>query len=138
MWPWGALSSLGGRRPSERAEGAVNCGTCTIAPGIRSLNCAGPGTASKLIPGAPNGCVLRRCSRLFRISRRNGLVLELPRGSEGGSLGARSCGGAPHNCRLHRSQAWRSPVERRSFTFDTSRSTSSNVSGGPQGTATKG
>eukprot|EP00969_Alexandrium_andersonii_P336433 14871500-Alexandrium_andersonii.AAC.1 len=28
-------------------------------PGIRTWNCAGPGAASKLLPEAPEGCVLR-------------------------------------------------------------------------------
>eukprot|EP00969_Alexandrium_andersonii_P365081 15465443-Alexandrium_andersonii.AAC.1 len=34
---------------------------------IRSLNCAGPDTASRLIPGALAGCILRHCSRRCRI-----------------------------------------------------------------------
>eukprot|EP00969_Alexandrium_andersonii_P025754 1124239-Alexandrium_andersonii.AAC.1 len=34
-----------------------------IVSGARSLNCVGPGMASNLIPEAPEGCVLRRCSR---------------------------------------------------------------------------
>eukprot|EP00969_Alexandrium_andersonii_P330351 14599657-Alexandrium_andersonii.AAC.1 len=32
-----------------------NCRTCTIASGARSSNCVGPGPASELIPGAPEG-----------------------------------------------------------------------------------
>eukprot|EP00969_Alexandrium_andersonii_P241128 10645862-Alexandrium_andersonii.AAC.1 len=31
----------------------LNCRTCTIDAGVRILNCAGPGTASSLIPEAP-------------------------------------------------------------------------------------
>eukprot|EP00969_Alexandrium_andersonii_P120240 5315879-Alexandrium_andersonii.AAC.1 len=34
-----------------------------IAAGARTWNCAGPGTASTLIPEAHEGCVLRSCSR---------------------------------------------------------------------------
>eukprot|EP00969_Alexandrium_andersonii_P329219 14547690-Alexandrium_andersonii.AAC.1 len=34
---------------------------------LPSLNCAGPGTASSLIPEAPEECALRRFSRGFRI-----------------------------------------------------------------------
>eukprot|EP00969_Alexandrium_andersonii_P298374 13189445-Alexandrium_andersonii.AAC.1 len=30
-----------------------NFGTCKLAPGVRTLNCAGPGAASKLLPEAP-------------------------------------------------------------------------------------
>eukprot|EP00969_Alexandrium_andersonii_P195319 8629377-Alexandrium_andersonii.AAC.1 len=30
-----------------------NSETCTMAPGIRTLNCAGPGMASMLLPEAP-------------------------------------------------------------------------------------
>eukprot|EP00969_Alexandrium_andersonii_P309331 13669927-Alexandrium_andersonii.AAC.1 len=50
---------------STRSE--LNCRTCTTASGVRSLDCAGPGTAYKLIPEVPKGCVRRRCSRRFRI-----------------------------------------------------------------------
>eukprot|EP00969_Alexandrium_andersonii_P082763 3649222-Alexandrium_andersonii.AAC.1 len=42
------------------------CGQLNIASSARSLNCAGPGTASKLVPEALEGCVLRRFSRRFR------------------------------------------------------------------------
>eukprot|EP00969_Alexandrium_andersonii_P123811 5471725-Alexandrium_andersonii.AAC.1 len=44
----------------------------TVALGGRSWNCAGPGTASELVPEAPEGCALRHFSRRFRIRRRNG------------------------------------------------------------------
>eukprot|EP00969_Alexandrium_andersonii_P155151 6858283-Alexandrium_andersonii.AAC.1 len=33
--------------------------TCGVASGIRSLNCAAPGTASEWAPGAPEGCDLQ-------------------------------------------------------------------------------
>eukprot|EP00969_Alexandrium_andersonii_P309172 13662696-Alexandrium_andersonii.AAC.1 len=35
--------------------------------GVRTWNCAGPGTASKLAPEAPKGCILRQFSRRSRI-----------------------------------------------------------------------
>eukprot|EP00969_Alexandrium_andersonii_P301511 13328604-Alexandrium_andersonii.AAC.1 len=35
------------------------CGQSKIAPGVRSLNPMGPGAVSKLVPQAPEGCVLR-------------------------------------------------------------------------------
>eukprot|EP00969_Alexandrium_andersonii_P105206 4642213-Alexandrium_andersonii.AAC.1 len=46
------------------------CGKCKIASGIRSSNCAGPGTASKRVPEAPEGCVLRHFLRRSRIRPR--------------------------------------------------------------------
>eukprot|EP00969_Alexandrium_andersonii_P069295 3057027-Alexandrium_andersonii.AAC.1 len=39
------------------------CGPCKTASGVRSWNCADPRSASKLVPEAPEGRVLRRCSR---------------------------------------------------------------------------
>eukprot|EP00969_Alexandrium_andersonii_P047582 2087953-Alexandrium_andersonii.AAC.1 len=32
-----------------------NSGKCDMAPGVRSLNCVGPGTASESLPAAPKG-----------------------------------------------------------------------------------
>eukprot|EP00969_Alexandrium_andersonii_P210392 9293866-Alexandrium_andersonii.AAC.1 len=42
------------------------CVACNIASGVRAWNCAGPGTASKLGPEAPEGCALRHFGRRFR------------------------------------------------------------------------
>eukprot|EP00969_Alexandrium_andersonii_P156224 6906925-Alexandrium_andersonii.AAC.1 len=45
------------------------CVKCKLASGVRTWNCAGPGT-SKLATEAPEGCVPRRVSRKFRICQR--------------------------------------------------------------------
>eukprot|EP00969_Alexandrium_andersonii_P273350 12082090-Alexandrium_andersonii.AAC.1 len=49
--------------PMQRCHFALGAlgalGTCTIASGVQSLNCADPGMTSKLVPEAPEGCVLR-------------------------------------------------------------------------------
>eukprot|EP00969_Alexandrium_andersonii_P110173 4861356-Alexandrium_andersonii.AAC.1 len=45
--------------------------TREIARGVRSWNFAGPGTASRFIPEALEGCVLCRFSRRRRICRGN-------------------------------------------------------------------
>eukprot|EP00969_Alexandrium_andersonii_P093470 4128088-Alexandrium_andersonii.AAC.1 len=61
MPPRGKRVKLGSRAPVPkdfRGLGSSNCRTCNIASGVRSLNCAGPGAASKLIPEAPEGSVL--------------------------------------------------------------------------------
>eukprot|EP00969_Alexandrium_andersonii_P026271 1146379-Alexandrium_andersonii.AAC.1 len=48
--------------------------TCAIAPGIRNLNCAGPGMASKSVPEAPEGGVRRRsCVEIPRPPTRAGI-----------------------------------------------------------------
>eukprot|EP00969_Alexandrium_andersonii_P293077 12953088-Alexandrium_andersonii.AAC.1 len=47
------------------------CETCNIASSARSLNCMGPGTASKVAPEASDGCLLSKSPRRFRIRRRN-------------------------------------------------------------------
>eukprot|EP00969_Alexandrium_andersonii_P087580 3864016-Alexandrium_andersonii.AAC.1 len=41
--------------------------TCNIASGVRSLNCAGPGTTSTLVPEAPERCTQHGRSRWLRI-----------------------------------------------------------------------
>eukprot|EP00969_Alexandrium_andersonii_P299966 13260680-Alexandrium_andersonii.AAC.1 len=43
--------------------------TCELGSGVRSLNRMGAGTASSLVPEAPEGCSLRRYSRRFRVHR---------------------------------------------------------------------
>eukprot|EP00969_Alexandrium_andersonii_P222506 9827827-Alexandrium_andersonii.AAC.1 len=43
-------------RPSVHLSASIRnppCGKCKIVSGARSLNCAGPGAASKFIPEAP-------------------------------------------------------------------------------------
>eukprot|EP00969_Alexandrium_andersonii_P049646 2178933-Alexandrium_andersonii.AAC.1 len=46
------------------------CVQCKIPSGVRTWDCAGPGTASKSAPEAPEGSALRRFSRRLRIRRR--------------------------------------------------------------------
>eukprot|EP00969_Alexandrium_andersonii_P043153 1892782-Alexandrium_andersonii.AAC.2 len=41
--------------------------SCACPKGCRPSD---PRAASKLVPGAPEGCVLRQCSRRFRIRKR--------------------------------------------------------------------
>eukprot|EP00969_Alexandrium_andersonii_P202462 8945762-Alexandrium_andersonii.AAC.1 len=82
----GAAFGVGGVMPGERSclhkktkEPTQRChfalgllgalGTCTIASGVQSLNCADPGKPSKLGPEAPEGCALHRFSCRFRICR---------------------------------------------------------------------
>eukprot|EP00969_Alexandrium_andersonii_P370833 15478166-Alexandrium_andersonii.AAC.1 len=42
------------------------CGTRNIASSVRIWKCAGPRTASELVPEAPEGCALRHFSRRLR------------------------------------------------------------------------
>eukprot|EP00969_Alexandrium_andersonii_P142142 6284268-Alexandrium_andersonii.AAC.1 len=44
-------------------------GKCKLGSGVRTWNCAGPGTASNLVLEASDGCILRRCPCRFRICR---------------------------------------------------------------------
>eukprot|EP00969_Alexandrium_andersonii_P035372 1549258-Alexandrium_andersonii.AAC.1 len=41
-----------------------------MASGVRTWKCAGPRTASKLVPEDPEGCALRSFARRFRICPR--------------------------------------------------------------------
>eukprot|EP00969_Alexandrium_andersonii_P187301 8275643-Alexandrium_andersonii.AAC.1 len=45
------------------------CGKDKIAPGVRSLTCAGPSLASNLVAAAPGGRIPRELWRRFRIWR---------------------------------------------------------------------
>eukprot|EP00969_Alexandrium_andersonii_P250328 11063064-Alexandrium_andersonii.AAC.1 len=49
---WGACLSFSG-----------NFGKCRMAPGVRSLNCTGPGRASRSLSEAPEGLAKRPCGR---------------------------------------------------------------------------
>eukprot|EP00969_Alexandrium_andersonii_P125547 5550228-Alexandrium_andersonii.AAC.1 len=48
----------------------LNPRTCKPASRVRSLNCVAPETTSKLVPGAPEECALRRFARRVRWRRR--------------------------------------------------------------------
>eukprot|EP00969_Alexandrium_andersonii_P085196 3756777-Alexandrium_andersonii.AAC.1 len=59
---------------------SLNSRTCELGSGLQNLNCAGPGTASKLISVAPDGV---RSARLFTLTPNlttEGAVREFPRG----------------------------------------------------------
>eukprot|EP00969_Alexandrium_andersonii_P302511 13372602-Alexandrium_andersonii.AAC.1 len=56
---------------------SLNCRKCTIASGVRILNCAGPGTASNSFPKI--GGILR-CFALIPNLTTEVLVLEVPSG----------------------------------------------------------